>query len=309
MSDAPTIIGIGEALFDVFPGGQEVVGGAPLNFSVHANRLARVIGRSAAIASRVGVDPRGQAIRQFLESADVSTEFVQEDPSHPTGVVHVTLDADRQASYEIVPDVAWDHIEWTPALEAAADRCELVCYGSLSQRSRQSRSTIEAFLVRATKAVRLFDVNLRQPYYDYSNLRRGCALATALKLNSEELGILSDMLMLRGSSPGDRILALFERFPLDTVILTRGKNGTALYTPSGRFEGEPVIVTPEDGADSVGAGDAATAAAAVAMLAGHAPEQIVRIANRAGAFVAGRKGATPELPDEILGLIDRRVRL
>ena len=152
----------------------------------------------------------------------------------------------------------------------------------------------------------MFDVNLRQSYYDYSNLRRGCALATAVKLNAEELSVLAEMLTLRGTSAGDRILALFERFPLELVILTRGKDGTAIYTPNGRFEDEPCRFQPEPGADSVGAGDAATAAAAVALIAGHPPEQIVRIANHAGAFVAGRQGATPNLPDELLRMIDRR---
>jgi fructokinase len=306
MSDLPSILGIGEALFDVFPDGQEVVGGAPLNFAVHANRLAKVIGKSAAVASAVGSDGRGGRIRSFLQSAGLSIDLLQEDPAHPTGTVKVILDADRQASYEIAREVAWDHMEWTPGLEQAAARCELVCYGTLARRSPVSRETIENFLAQATRAVRLFDVNLRQADYDYSNLRRGCALATVVKLNAEELTVLAEMLTLRGTSQGDRIQALFERFPLKMVILTRGKDGTALYTLNGKFEGLPVEFQPESGADSVGAGDAATAAAAIALIAGLLPEQIVQIANRAGAYVAGRQGATPELPEEILRLIDRR---
>ena len=306
MPEFPTIVGIGEALFDVFPDGREVAGGAPLNFSVHANRFAMVIGKSATIASRAGVDERGQALRDFLRSAGMTDALLQPDPVHPTGVVNVSLDSERQASYDIVRDVAWDHMEWTAELDQAAADCELVCYGSLARRSKEACRTIEKFLVQAKQAIRLFDVNLRQSDYDYSNLRRGCALASAVKLNAEELNILSEMLVLRGSTPGDRILALFERFPIELVIFTRGKDGTAIYTPRGRFEGERVDLQPQPGADSVGAGDAATAAAAVALIAGHAPEQIVRIANQAGAFVAGCQGATPDLPDELLQLIDRR---
>jgi len=110
--------------------------------------------------------------------------------------------------------------------------------------------------VRAKKAVRLFDVNLRQTFYDYSTLRRGCALATALKLNAEELSVLASMLTLRGSTSGDRILSLFERFPIEVVILTRGFEGTVVYTPNGKFEGKPEAYPSEPGADSVGAGDA-----------------------------------------------------
>ena len=306
MSDSPQIVGLGEALFDVFENGQELAGGAPLNFAVHANRLAKMIGRTAAIVSRVGADARGDAMRGFLESAGMTGSFLQKDSRHPTGTVLVALDAERQASYEIVPEVAWDFMESSADLDSLAERCELVCYGSLAQRSAASRETIEGFLVRARSALRLFDVNLRQSFYDYSTLRRGCALATALKVNAEELGVLASMLTLRGSNAGDRVVSLFERFPIEVVILTRGAKGTAVYTPTGKFEGPPVSYSAEAGADSVGAGDAATAAAAVAMLAGHSLDQVVNIANHAGAFVASRHGATPVLPDEILRMMDRR---
>ena len=306
MSHSPHIVGLGEALFDVFENGREVVGGAPLNFAVHANRLARVVGKSVAIVSRVGADARGEAVGAFLESAGMTGEFLQKDAEHATGTVQVRLDVGGQPSYEIVRDVAWDFLQGNSELDALAEQCELVCYGSLAQRSERSRETIEAFVVRAKRAVRLFDVNLRQSFYDYSTLRRGCALATALKVNAEELGVLASMLTLRGTSPGDRVLSLFERFPIEVVILTRGSEGTAIYTPTGKFEGPQVSYPLEAGADSVGAGDAATAAAAVAMLAGHSLDQVVNIANHAGAFVASRHGATPELPGEILRMMDRR---
>jgi fructokinase len=306
MSDSPVIAGLGEALFDVFENGHEVVGGAPLNFAVHAHRLAQVIGKSAAVVSRVGSDARGDAMCGFLEFAGMTSEFLARDREHPTGTVLVKLNSEGQASYDIVRDVAWDHIESTPGSDAFADRCELVCYGTLAQRSPESRAAIEAFLVRAKKSVRLFDVNLRQSFYDYSTLRRGCALATALKVNTEELSVLASMLTLRGSTAGDRILSLFERFPIEVVILTRGPAGTAIYTPNARYEDTPASYPMEPGADSVGAGDAATAAAAVAKLAGHSLDQVVKIANHAGAFVASRHGATPVLPDQILRMMDRR---
>ncbi len=306
MSELPNVVGLGEALFDVFENGKEVAGGAPLNFAVHANRLAKVIGKSVAIASRVGVDPRGSAMGEFLESVGMTAAFLQQDQRRPTGTVQVALDGAGQPSYDIVRDVAWDFLESNARLDALAENCNLVCYGSLAQRSAQSRETIERFLVRARKALRLFDVNLRQSFYDYSTLRRGCALATALKVNAEELGILAAMLTLRGSSAGDRVLSLFERFPIEVVIFTQGAEGTVIYTPTGKFEGPAVSYPPQPGADNVGAGDAATAAAAVSMLAGLPLDQVVNIANHAGAFVASQHGATPVLPDEILRMMDRR---
>jgi fructokinase len=127
-----------------------------------------------------------------------------------------------------------------------------------------------------------------------------------LKLNAEELGVMASMLTLRGSSSGDRVLSLFERFPVEVVILTRGEAGTVIYTPTGRFEGQVAGYPFEEGADSVGAGDAATAAAAVGLLAGRPLEQVVQVANHAGGYVASRHGATPELPEEILRMLDRR---
>ena len=307
MIEFPHIVGLGEALFDVYEDGREVVGGAPLNFAVHANRLAKVIGKSAAIVSRLGRDDRGSSLRRFLSDTGMATDLLQEDAHHPTGTVLVSLNSEGQASYEIVQNVAWDFMETAGDLERCAEQCELVCYGTLAQRSPKSRKTIEEFLVRAKSAVRLFDVNLRQSFYDYSTLRRGCALATALKLNVEELAEMASMLTLRGSSAGDRVLSLFERFPIEIVILTRGARGTVIYTPTGRFESTPAHYDVEEGADSVGAGDAATAAAAVAILAGHTLDHVVQLANHAGGFVASRHGATPELPVEILRMMDRRV--
>ena len=306
MVDFPHIVGLGEALLDVFENGQEVVGGAPLNFAVHASRLGKVVGKTATVASRLGKDARGCVIRGFLETTAMSPEYLQEDAEHPTGTVQVHLDGEGQPTYEIVQGAAWDFMESSAGLDALAAGCELVCYGSLGQRSPRSRETIEAFLVRATRALRLFDVNLRQDFYDYSTLRRGCALATVLKVNAEELAVLATMLTLRGGSAGDRVLSLFERFPIETVIVTQGVKGTAIYTLNGKFEGPPVSYEGQPGADSVGAGDAATAAAAVAILAGRSLDQVVNIANHAGAFVASRHGATPQLPDEILRMMDRR---
>src|SRR6266566_3008352 len=126
MSDSPNIVGLGEALFDVFENGKEVAGGAPLNFAVHADRLARVIGKSAVIASRVGADARGESMKSFLESTGMTASFLQRDAQHPTGTVQVVLDTEGQPTYEIVPNVAWDFLETSPELDALAAGCQLV---------------------------------------------------------------------------------------------------------------------------------------------------------------------------------------
>jgi fructokinase len=298
------IAGIGEALLDLYPDGRTVVGGAPLNFAVHADRLARRIGLRAAPISRIGEDEAGRKVLSHLESQGISIQYLQTDPEHPTGTVRVTLNAQGQPSYEITEGVAWDFLEPGVELDEFADSARAICFGTLAQRRDGAREVIEALLSRAHNAIRLFDVNLRQDYFDVSMLRRGCALATAVKINEEELDVVADMLQLRGNRHGDYIHALFDRFPIDQLLLTRGERGCILFTPNNRCEVKQVSYDPQPDADAVGAGDGAAAAFVVGMLAGLNEPKMVELANRVGAWVATHHGATPELPDEILALVN-----
>jgi fructokinase len=301
----PNIVGLGEALFDVFEGGREEVGGAPLNFAFHANAFAKRLGKSAAVVSSIGQDARGATMRSFLSESGMPVGFLQQDARHPTGFVLVTRVSKDLSTYEIVRDVAWDFIESSAELDELAARCELVCFGTLAQRSPQSKAAIERFLSRAAKALRLFDVNLRQDFYDTATLRQGCSWATVLKVDADELKVLAKSLNLNGTKPGEMIISLFERFPIEAVILTQGPKGTVIYTATERFEATPTPFPAVEEANSVGAGDAATAGAAVAMLAGHPLSHVVKVANAAGGYVAAQKGATPPLPDSILNMVSR----
>lgn len=301
-----TVVGIGEALFDVFEDGSERLGGAPLNFTVHAAQLLRDRGEKCAMVSRVGDDARGQQAVRQLGALGVDTSFVQRDSEHPTGVAHVfSKPRDNGDEFEIVPDAAWDFLEPSVALDALAASSKVLCFGTLGCRREPNREAIEDVVSHAANAIRLFDVNLRQDYYDISVLRRGCAMATALKINQRELGVLADLLKLRGSRDGDYILALFDRFPLEQIMLTRGEQGCAIYAGTSRFDAANPVSFPEspEGKDAVGAGDAAAAAFAVGLYTGMPLADIVELANRAGAWVASRKGGTPELPAEIRKLV------
>ncbi len=298
-----TIAGIGEALFDLYPDGRAVVGGAPLNFSIQADRLGRRIGKRAAPISRVGADALGNDLIARLSSLGVATDLLQRDPEHPTGAVAVSIDAEGQPLYDVTSGVAWDHLELTPELEDFAANCGVICFGTLAQRRDENREVIELLLSKAKRAIRLFDVNLRQDYFDVSMLRRGCALATAVKMNEAELDVMAGMLQLRGNRHGDYIHALFDRFPVDQILLTRGARGCILFTPNNRCEVKQISYEPESDADAVGAGDAAAAGFVAGLLAKLAEPKVVELANRAGAWVASRHGATPELPEEILALV------
>ena len=296
---AATIVGIGEALFDVFPTGARKLGGAPLNFAVHANQLVRGLSGRGVAVSRVGTDDLGEEAFQALAQLGVDTSYVQRDPAHPTGQVLVGLSDTGQPEYTIETGAAWDFLRFEEDITALAENCDAVCFGSLAQRSPQSRETIRLFLSLAKDAIRLFDVNLRQNWYGFPTLIDSCGAATAIKLNIDELDILVDLF---GFPREDGVQSFFHHFPIDHVVLTRGELGTAIYTRSEAVEGEPASypMTPE--ADAVGAGDACAAAVVVGLLAKMPLAEIARAANHVGAFVAASQGATPVLPSGIVTL-------
>ena len=281
-----------------------MLGGAPLNFAVHANRLAVCLQREAAPVSRIGWDARGERIKMQLQAQGVSQKYLQADIDHPTGTVEVSLDADGQPTYIVAEQAAWDFLQFTSDLEQLASHCEAVCFGTLAQRRDGARETIESFLSAAKDAIRLFDVNLRQDFYDVSMLRRGCTLATDLKLNESELDVLADMLQLRGNRHGDYILALFDRFPIERLLLTRGEQGCILFGANNtRCEGKKISYPAVPGADAVGAGDAAAAGFVIASIAKLPQAKMVELANHMGAWVASQPGATPVIPQQILKLV------
>lgn len=298
MSHRFTIVGLGEALFDILPDGDHL-GGAPLNVAVHAHQMGQKKAGRGVVVSRVGQDDLGREVAQELTQRGMDTSWLQTDPDYDTGKVYVTLDDHGQPSYDIVSNAAWDVIQFDPDTEDLARHCDAVAFGTLAQRHPQSRNSILRFLAAAARAIRLFDVNLRQSYYDASILRRSCELATVVKLNRDELPVVCRELGLGdGSQEEDHLVeTLLKAFKLKMVALTRGSQGTALYTPSGKVEGEPVSYPAQAGADAVGAGDACTAALLVGMVMRLPPEQLVSAANRAGAYVASVRGATPALPE------------
>ncbi len=296
-----TIVGLGEALFDIFAESQKL-GGAPLNVAVHAHQLLGETGRGV-ILSRVGQDPLGQLVREELASRGMSDQWLQSDPDHATGQVFVQVDADGSPSYDIMANSAWDWLQFDPDLESLARQCDAVCFGSLAQRDAQTRNTIYRFLDACRpSACKLFDVNLRLDFYSRQIIDQSLIHASALKLNEDELPVVCDLLGV-GSAEDDvakRIARLIKRYELDFVIYTQGARGTAIYTMNSVHQGAPVAYSPVEGADSVGAGDACTAACLVGVLLRRPWDQVVTLANEVGAFVASQPGATPQLPDLIL---------
>lgn len=296
-----TIVGLGEALFDRLPSGA-VLGGAPVNFAVHASQLLAPGGSRVAVVSRVGKDPLGARLLLELNARGIDTGAVQTDPDHPTGTVEVDRTPAGQPIYMIPANSAWDCLDWTNELEQLASTCDAVCFGTLAQRSPSSRSSIQRFVAQAADAIRLFDLNLRQSFYSAEAIGTSLQLATIAKLNTDELVVIARLLGLgpTGTNGLDAIRALIERFALDGVCLTRGELGTLFVTRDAVHDGTPVSHEPEPHADAVGAGDACAAGLTCGLLRELSPDDCVALANRLGAWVASRRGATPKLPNPIL---------
>jgi fructokinase len=294
MKRRPTIVGLGEILCDVFPDGPRF-GGAPANFACAAAELA---GDRADVfmASAVGNDDLGRRAVAALTEHGVDTQYVA-IPSHATGQVHVELDEQRHASYEFASDTAWDHLTWTADWFRLAQPADAVCFGTLAQRSAVSRQTIQGF-IEATPGtcLRVLDLNLRAPHWTAEVVLESLNLANVLKLNDSELAILAEIVSLEGT---DRELLehLMETFSLSLVVLTRGANGAALLNHAGEFSDLPS--SPCEIVDTVGAGDAFTAAVIVGLLDRLALAEIHRWAGRVAAFVCSQPGATPTFPPSI----------
>jgi len=291
-----TVVGLGELLWDLFPQGKQL-GGAPANFAY----MTALLGDRGIVASRVGSDRLGQEAIWQLASSGLDTSLIQTDAKHATGTVKVEVDSKGQPEYTIVEDVAWDHLEWTPAWKTLAESADAVCFGSLAQRSEVSRSTIREFLKAARPgAARIFDVNLRQTFFSAEVLRDSASRTDILKLNHEEAPKLIEC--LGGRFVSDLAVArwLVKEFGIRIVCVTRGAKGSLLVTATeeNTHPGFAVRV-----ADTVGAGDAFTAALVHHALRGGTLAEMNQAANRLGAWVASQEGAMPAAEEDVLGEI------
>jgi fructokinase len=291
MNHGFTIVGVGELLWDLFPDGPRF-GGAPVNFSCHAAAL----GANVHVVTSVGDDPLGRQALEALRSHGVDSDAVAICDQAPTGTVKVAVDAAGKATFTFAPDVAWDHLCWCAALEGLAARCDAVCFGTLGQRAAESRQSIQRF-VRATPlpTLRIYDINLRPPFYSDEVIRESLALANVLKLNDDELPILASMCGVSGTEAG--VLHQFaQKFDLQVVALTRGARGAMLLRGGDVSECPGVSVAVKD---TVGAGDAFTAALALGLLRNDPLDLINRRACEVAAYVCSCPGATPPLPEHI----------
>ncbi len=282
------MIGLGEVLWDVLPTGR-VLGGAPANFAYMTN----VLGDQGIVASSVGNDELGREACQLLQELGLNTSYLQRDDLHETGIATVTIDGTGQPNFTIKESVAWDFLDWTADWEELSARADVICFGSLAQRSSTSAGTIDRFLQNAhPKTIRIFDVNLRQSFYHKDVLRKSFEYADIIKLNEHELIQVSSLFELGTGTAEFLARRLLQDFDLKLVCITRADRGSLLMSREQTVEhaGFQVMV-----ADAVGAGDAFTACLAHHYVRGNPLQQISEAANRFASWVATQRGATPPI--------------
>ena len=286
------IVGMGEVLWDMLPEGKKI-GGAPANFAYHVSQY----GFDGYVVSAVGDDKLGNEILESFNNRRLNY-LIQRVP-YPTGTVQIELDEAGIPCYEIKENVAWDNIPFTVDLEKLAKKTRAVCFGSLAQRNTVSRETINRFLDVMSDAAgqyRVFDVNLRQGFYDKEILCNSMKRCNILKINDEELIAVSRMFEYPGINLEDKCRALLSEYGLEILILTCGVNGSYVFT----WENVSFVNTPKiEVADTVGAGDSFTATFISAILKGKSIREAHELAVEVSAYVCTQNGAMPELPISI----------
>lgn len=279
------IVGLGEVLFDLLPGGK-ALGGAPCNFAYHASQIPNYEGWGV---SAVGNDELGREILDILTEKGIN--FIIPIVDKPTGTVKVSLDDKGVPTYEICEGVAWDYIPFTPEMEQLAKECDAVCFGALAQRNSESYKTIHKFLNAVPeKALKVFDINLRQHFYSKEVIEESLRVADILKINDEEVEVVKKLLGKENLSGEEALRELKREFNLKMIVETMGAKGSYVYYPGGKSW----VETPKvEVADTVGAGDSFTGSFIAELLDGKSIEQAHKRAVEVSAFVCTRHGAMP----------------
>jgi fructokinase len=282
---APLIFG--EVLFDHFPDGSRVLGGAPFNVAWHLQGF----GLAPFFVSAVGADETGRDVLDRMKDWGMRTDGVQVDASHPTGRVTAHI-VEGEPAFEIGSEQAYDYIQSDAALDSlGSDDVELIYHGSLALRETASRKAV-AVLQRATGAPTFVDLNLREPWWTEALVKSCLDGATWLKLNRDELGTVTGARYETVEACEEAGGALARQCDLDAVIVTLGGEGSLLIRGGASWSEESVGLEPDEVVDTVGAGDAFSAIACIGMIRGWGPGEILRRGNAFAGEICRIRGAT-----------------
>lgn len=287
------VVGLGEALWDVLPEGKKL-GGAPANFAYHAGQF---LGQENTLAvSALGEDRLAEETIESLKEHGLS--YLMPRVPYPTGTVQVTLDDQGIPSYDIKENVAWDNIPQSEEIMEVARNCRAVCFGSLAQRNVVSRETIHRFLDNTPNdCMKIFDINLRQNFYNKEIIMESLHRCNVLKINDEELVLIGRMFGYPGLDMENKCWLILGKYNLDMLVLTCGTNGSYVFTPGQMSVQETPVV---EVADTVGAGDSFTGSFCAAILNGKSVAEAHKLAVSVSAYVCTQNGAMPVLPEELI---------
>lgn len=288
------VIGIGEVLWDVFPQLRRP-GGAPANVAFHANQM----GERGVVCSRVGQDALGNELIAFLRDRGLIVSHIQRDERLPTGTVTVDATHAESPQYTINENVAWDALALDESLATIASQASAICFGTLAQRSVASRATIRATLKQCERALRVYDVNLRPPWYSAECIAASLELCDVVKLSAEEAVEVAHLCNLNVGRPEKIARALIDRYNLQLICITRGGDGAAVISVDEHIE---LPAAPVKVVEAVGAGDSFTAAMIHGLLADWPLERVLRFAIDVSGLVVAREGAMPPLREEIAAI-------
>ncbi len=285
--DKKYIVGLGEILFDVLPTGSQL-GGAPANFAYHAGQH----GLHSVAVSAIGKDALGDEALRLLDEKNL--KYVMPMVDYPTGTVQVTLDAEGVPAYDIKQGVAWDNIPFTDDIKEVAANTGAVCWGSLAQRSAVSRDTIYKFLDHTSSdCLKIFDINLRQHFYNKDIICESLRRCNVLKINDEELVTIGRLFGYPGLDIENKCWLILGKYNLDMVVLTCGVNGSYVFAPGfSSFQETPKVEV----VDTVGAGDSFTGTFCASILKGKSIAEAHKLAVEVSAYVCTQSGAMPEIP-------------
>lgn len=277
----PIVIGVGEYLWDILPTGKKA-GGAPVNFAYHASQH----GADGWAISAIGKDELGEELMEVTRKHGINMEIGK--VGYPTGTVQVTV-TDGQPSYEICEGVAWDHIPLTEKALELARKAKAISFGTLAQRSPESRATTKALVdALGDDALKVYDINLRQHFWSKELIVSSLEMANIFKINDDELDMLKPLFSLEGMDNDQACRHFMDKYSLKMVILTAGDKYSSIYHSGG----VSVIPTPVvEVVDTVGAGDAFSGSLIGALLDGKSIEEAHKEAVETAAYVCTQAGA------------------
>ncbi len=285
------ILSFGEVLFDIIEG-EHYLGGAPLNFAAHLAQM----GEASYIFSKVGRDALGREALNKIQAIGVKSDLIQQDNQYPTGTVPVKIKK-GQPDYTILTDVAYDFIDFSESkVFLNLLDFDVLYYGTLAQRHLVSQRALQELIKSKTFRHVFYDINLRKDCYTTSIIQQSLQHCTIFKLNDEEVTTVSHLLYFKGFTIEEFAKLISKDFRIDVIVITAGATGCYVYA-----QGELHFIKsyPTQVVDTVGAGDAFSAAFVSAYVRHHDPLRAADIANKLGAFVAGSRGPIPDYSPEI----------